>query len=41
MVDRTAISSGEVEYMYWETSDGMIISLVGLASDFQQFDMIA
>ena len=41
MIDRTAVTGGEIEYMHWETSDGMIISLVGLASDFQQFDMIA
>jgi hypothetical protein len=41
MIDRTAVTGGEIEYMHWETSDGKIISLVGLASDFQQFDMIA
>jgi hypothetical protein len=27
--------------MNWETEDGKIISLVGLASDFHLFDMIA
>ena len=41
MIDRTAVTGGEIEYMHWETSDGTIISIVGLASDFQQFDMIA
>jgi hypothetical protein len=41
MIDRTAVTGGEIEYMNWETEDGKIISLVGLASDFQLFDMIA
>lgn len=41
MIDRTAVSGGQTEFLNWETSDGKIISLVGLASDFQQFDMIA
>lgn len=41
MIDRTAVTGGEIEYMHWETDDGMVISVVGLASDFQHFDMIA
>lgn len=41
MVDHTAVVGGEIDYIHWETEDGTIISLVGLASDFQQFDMIA
>lgn len=41
MVDRTAVTGGEIEYMHWETAEGMVITLVGLQSDFQQFDMIA
>lgn len=41
MIDRSAVTGGEIEYLNWETDDGVVISLVGLASDFQQFDMIA
>ena len=41
MIDLTAVTGGQTEFMNWETSDGKIISLVGLASDFAQFDMIA
>ena len=41
MLDRTAVTGGEIDYLNWETEDGKIITLVGLASDFQQFDMIA
>ena len=41
MIDTTAVTGGEIEYVHWETSDGIVIALVGLASDFEQFDMIA
>lgn len=40
-VDREAVKSGDVTYMEWETDDGKLIGLIGFASDFQQFDMIA
>lgn len=40
-VDRTAVVDGEFDYIQWESSDGKVVSLIGLEADFQQFDMIA
>jgi hypothetical protein len=41
MVDVTAQTGGETATLHWEAEDGQTISFVGLASDFEQFDMIA
>ena len=41
MIDRTAVTGGETEFIQWEAADGRTVSFIGLASDFQQFDMIA
>jgi hypothetical protein len=40
-IDREAVKNGEVDYIEWETDDGKVISLIGLQSDFHEFDMIA
>jgi hypothetical protein len=40
-IDREAIKSGDFSYMEWQTDDGNLIGLIGLESDFLQFDMIA
>jgi hypothetical protein len=40
-VDRGAITGGKVDYIQWETGDGKLIGLIGLQSDFHEFDMIA
>ncbi|KIN69829.1 hypothetical protein Z946_195 [Sulfitobacter noctilucicola] len=40
-IDREAIKLGGVDYVEWETNDGKRIGLIGLETDFQQFDMIA
>lgn len=39
--DRTAMTGGETDYIQWQAEDGRTISFIGLAADFQQFDMIA
>lgn len=41
MIDRTAVTGGQTEYIQWEATDGRTISFIGLATDFEQFDMIA
>ena len=41
MIDRTAVTGGQTEYIQWEAADGRTISFIGLAADFEQFDMIA
>lgn len=41
MIDRTAVTGGETEFIQWQAEDGRTISFIGLAADFQQFDMIA
>ena len=41
MIDLTAQTGGETATIHWEADDGRLISFVGLAADFQQFDMIA
>lgn len=41
MVDVTAQTGGETATLHWEAEDGQTISFVGLAADFEQFDMIA
>lgn len=41
MVDRTAATGGETDFIQWEAADGRTISFIGLAADFQEFDMIA
>ncbi|GGC18751.1 hypothetical protein GCM10011363_39240 [Marivita lacus] len=41
MIDRTAVTGGQTEYIQWEATDGRTISFIGLAADFEQFDMIA
>ncbi len=41
MIDRTAVTGGRTEYIQWEATDGRTISFIGLAADFEQFDMIA
>lgn len=41
MIDRTAVTGGQTEYVQWEAADGRTISFIGLAADFEQFDMIA
>ena len=41
MIDRSAVTGGETDFIQWEAADGRTISFIGLASDFQQFDMIA
>lgn len=43
MIDREAFSeSGANTYSFsWETYDGQVISLIGLRSEFQEFDLIA
>ncbi len=40
-VDREAVKGGDAEYIEWETYEGKSISVIGLPSDFQHFDMIA
>ena len=40
-VDREAVKGGDAEYIQWETHDGKSISVIGLPSDFQYFEMIA
>ncbi|KIN70138.1 hypothetical protein Z945_3741 [Sulfitobacter noctilucae] len=40
-IDNVAIKEGDVDYIEWQTTDGKIISLVGLHSDFQHFDLTA
>lgn len=41
MIDVTARTGGETATLHWEADDGQTISFVGLAADFEQFDMIA
>jgi hypothetical protein len=41
MIDVTARTGGETATLHWEAEDGQTISFVGLAADFEQFDMIA
>jgi hypothetical protein len=41
MIDRSAASGGQTEFIQWQSADGKMISLIGLAADFEQFDMIA
>lgn len=41
MIDITAQTGGETATIHWEADDGSRISFVGLAADFEQFDMIA
>jgi hypothetical protein len=41
MIDVTAQTGGETATLHWEADDGQTISFVGLAADFEQFDMIA
>lgn len=43
MIDRDAFNqAGSEQYTFsWETNDGHIISMVGLKSEFQEFDLIA
>ena len=41
MIDRTAVTGGQTEYIQWEAADGRTISFIGLAADFEQFNMIA
>ena len=43
MIDRAAFSeTGADTYSFsWETYDGQVISLIGLRSEFQEFDLIA
>lgn len=41
MIDVTAQTGGETATLHWEAEDGQTISFVGLAADFEQFDMIA
>lgn len=41
LIDGEAVSGGHMDFMQWEADDGTVISVVGLASDFAQFDMIA
>jgi len=41
MIDRTAVTGGETGYIQWEAADGQTISFVGLAADFEQFDMVS
>lgn len=41
MIDRTALTQVQTEYIQWEAADGRTISFIGLAADFEQFDMIA
>ena len=41
MIDVTARTGGETATVHWEADDGQTISFVGLAADFEQFDMIA
>ena len=41
MIDRTAVTGGQTEYIQWEAADGRTISFIGLSADFEQFDMIA
>ena len=41
MVDRTAVTGGDTDFIQWEASDGRTISFIGLAADLQAFDMIA
>lgn len=40
-IDHDALKEGDVDYIEWQTDDGKIISLVGLHSEFQHFDMTA
>ena len=41
LIDSGALSMGEIYSASWETSDGSVISMVGLRSEFQDFDLIA
>lgn len=43
MLDRSAARAdgGDTDFIQWESADGKTISLIGLTSDFEQFDMIA
>lgn len=41
IVDVTAKSGGETATLYWEAEDGQVISFVGLASDFAEFNLVA
>jgi len=41
MIDRTAVTGGETGYIQWEAANGQTISFVGLAADFEQFDMVS
>ena len=41
MIDRSAASGGATDFIQWQSADGKTISLIGLAADFEQFDMIA
>ena len=41
MIDRSAASGGDTDFIQWQSADGKTISLIGLAADFEQFDMIA
>jgi hypothetical protein len=41
LIDSSALSRGEIYSASWETSDGSVISMVGLRSEFQDFDLIA
>jgi hypothetical protein len=41
LIDASALSMGEIYSASWETSDGSVISMVGLRSEFQDFDLIA
>ncbi|MCL3883941.1 hypothetical protein [Marivita sp. GX14005] len=40
IIDREAISGGDVSYLHWESKDGQIVSLIGLTSDFEQFNLL-
>ena len=41
MIDNAAKSGGATDFIQFEAADGRTISLIGLISDFQEFDMMA
>lgn len=41
IIDVTAKTGGETATLYWEADDGQVISFVGLAADFEEFNLVA